>query len=66
MAAPELEEMLDLPKSEDKLRERWASWTVAERRTWLRRLLSSIVVRPALVRGRASDVEARMDPRWKM
>jgi DNA invertase Pin-like site-specific DNA recombinase len=66
MAAPELEEMMSLPRSEDKLRERWASWTVAQRRTWLRRLLSSIVVRPALVRGRASDVEARMGPRWRM
>jgi DNA invertase Pin-like site-specific DNA recombinase len=66
MAAPELEEMASLPRSEDALRAAWASWDTSTRRCWLRRLVSTIVVHPATVRGRGSDVESRMDPRWKM
>jgi DNA invertase Pin-like site-specific DNA recombinase len=65
MARPDLQALLDLPRSEDQLRAVWASWTVAERRAWLRRLVESIVVKPVTVRrGPATDVEARMDPRW--
>jgi DNA invertase Pin-like site-specific DNA recombinase len=63
---PELQALLDLPKSEDKLRERWQAWTIAERRTWIKRVMEAIVVKPATARGRASDVESRMGPRWKL
>jgi DNA invertase Pin-like site-specific DNA recombinase len=67
LEAPELEEMMSLPKSEDKLRERWASWTVAQRRTWLRRLVHRIEVHPpAELHGPATDVESRLRPVWKM
>jgi DNA invertase Pin-like site-specific DNA recombinase len=66
MAQPDLQALLDLPRSEDKLRARWDAWTIAERRTWLRRLVETIVVKPATTRSRVSDVEARMDPRWRM
>jgi site-specific DNA recombinase len=65
MAAPELEEMLDLPKSEDELRAAWESWDIAARRRWLRRILVKVEVRPATVRSRASAVEDRMSPVWK-
>jgi DNA invertase Pin-like site-specific DNA recombinase len=64
MAQPELQEMLDLPKSEAKLREAWNGWTVTQRRAWLKRLLESIVVKPATTRGRGSNVETRLDPQW--
>jgi DNA invertase Pin-like site-specific DNA recombinase len=60
----ELQALLDLPKSEDKLRARWAAWSIAERRTWLRRVVECIAVKPATTRTRASSVEERMDPRW--
>jgi hypothetical protein len=66
MAAPELAAMLDLPRSEAALRELWEGWSVAERRRWLRRLVSTIVVHPATGQGQASDVESRMAPVWKM
>jgi DNA invertase Pin-like site-specific DNA recombinase len=67
MSAPELEEMLDLPQTEDKLRAAWDAWTVAKRREWLRRVLDAIVVKPAgPARGPATDVESRLDPVWKM
>jgi DNA invertase Pin-like site-specific DNA recombinase len=66
MAAPELAHLQDLPRTEARLRAAWASWTTAERRAWLRRVLDRIVVRPATVRGRGSDVEDRFDPRWKI
>jgi DNA invertase Pin-like site-specific DNA recombinase len=64
MAAPELAAMLDLPRSEAALRELWDGWTVAERRRWIRRLVSTIVVHPATGQGAASDVESRMAPVW--
>jgi DNA invertase Pin-like site-specific DNA recombinase len=66
MAAPELEEMLSLPRSEAKLRELWAGWDTASRRRWLRRILDRIEVMPATSRTRASDVESRMAPVWKI
>jgi DNA invertase Pin-like site-specific DNA recombinase len=66
MAAPELEEMMNLPRSEDELRRTWAGWSIADRRRWLRRLVERIKVKPATVRGRGSDVEARMAPVWKI
>ena len=66
LAAPDLRAMADLPRSEDQLRDRWAAWSTAERRTWLRRLVETIVVHPATTRSKASDVESRMDPRWRI
>jgi DNA invertase Pin-like site-specific DNA recombinase len=66
MAAPELEEMLNLPRSEAQLRAAWAGWSTAQRRTWLRRVVSTVVVQPATVRGRGSDVESRMAPVWTL
>jgi len=65
MAAPELQAMLDLPKTEEKLRDRWSSWSIIERRAWLRRVLDRIIVKPATARGRASNAEDRLDPRWR-
>jgi DNA invertase Pin-like site-specific DNA recombinase len=66
MAAPELAQLQDLPRTEAELRAAWASWTTAERRAWLRRVLDRIEVKPAQVRGRGSDVESRMSPVWKI
>jgi hypothetical protein len=66
MAQPELQALIDLPKSEAKLQEAWDSWSVAERRAWLRRVLHHITVLPAHAHHRGSDVEARLDPQWKV
>jgi DNA invertase Pin-like site-specific DNA recombinase len=67
MAAPELAQLLDLPRSEDKLRERWASWSISDRRAWLRRLVARIEVNPPTVRrGPATDVESRLVPVWRI
>jgi hypothetical protein len=65
MAQPELQALIDLPKSESKLREAWDGWSVAERRAWLRRVLHHITVLPAHAHHRGSDVEARLGPQWK-
>jgi DNA invertase Pin-like site-specific DNA recombinase len=66
MMRPDLRALLDLPKSESKLRARWDGWTIAERRTWLRRVLEYITVKPATSTGLGSDVGKRMAPRWKI
>jgi DNA invertase Pin-like site-specific DNA recombinase len=66
MQQPELQALIDLPKSEAKLREAWDGWSVAERREWLRRVLHHITVLPAHARHRGSDVEARLDPNWRV
>jgi hypothetical protein len=66
MARPELQALIDLPKSEDKLRAAWSSWTIPERRAWLRRVLNHITVLPATTVGRGSDIAARMDPDWEL
>jgi hypothetical protein len=75
MAQPDLQALIDLPKSEAALRALWAtepdgtpapsSWTVPERRVWLRRVLDRIIVKPATSVGRGSDIAARLDPRWR-
>jgi DNA invertase Pin-like site-specific DNA recombinase len=59
---PELQAVLDLPRTEARLRTTWEGWTTAERRTWLRRVLHHITVKPATVHHRGSDVGARLDP----
>jgi DNA invertase Pin-like site-specific DNA recombinase len=66
MAQPDLQQLLDLPKSEAELRAAWVGWSIPERRAWLRRVLECIVVNPGTVHHRGSDVEARLDPRWKL
>jgi DNA invertase Pin-like site-specific DNA recombinase len=63
---PELQALYDLPKAEAKLRAAWASWSIAERRAWLRRVLVSVTVRPATTTGGGSDVDARLGPVWKV
>ena len=62
-AQPDLVEMASLPRSEELLRERWASWSIAERRTWLRRLVERIEVQPAAA---GVDVEDRLTPVFKL
>jgi hypothetical protein len=66
MARPDLQEMINLPRSEAQLRNAWERWTTATRRTWLRRLVERIEVKPATAQGRASVVEERLVPIWKM
>jgi DNA invertase Pin-like site-specific DNA recombinase len=66
MERPDLRALLDLPKSEAKLRDAWSSWTVAERRAWLKRVLEYVTVHRATTTGRASDVAARLDPKWRI
>lgn len=62
LAQPDLQAMMDLPRSEAALRARWAAWDIAQRRVWIRRLVHRIEVKPATV-GR---VEERLEPVWKM
>jgi DNA invertase Pin-like site-specific DNA recombinase len=67
MAQPDLQALVDLPRSEVQLRERWERWDIATRRAWLRRLVHRIEVRPAgPARGPATDVEARLAPVWRI
>lgn len=66
MAQPDLQALVDLPRSEEQLRDAWAAWTIAERRTWLRRLVERIEVKPATTRSRASSVEDRLAPVWRI
>jgi DNA invertase Pin-like site-specific DNA recombinase len=66
LAQPDLQALLDLPRSEDALRARWEAWSVTERRAWLRRLVERIIVHPATSRSRASDVEDRFEPVFRL
>jgi DNA invertase Pin-like site-specific DNA recombinase len=66
MQRSELQALYDLPKSEGKLRKRWADWTISERRVWLKRVLEYITAKPATSTGRGSDVAARLDPKWRI
>jgi DNA invertase Pin-like site-specific DNA recombinase len=66
LAQPDLQAFAELPQSEDALRARWASWTIAERRAWLKRLVHRIEVKPAVARGPATGVESRMEPIWRI
>jgi DNA invertase Pin-like site-specific DNA recombinase len=66
LAQPDLQELMSLPRTESKLRSRWSSWSTAERRAWLRRLVERIEVKPAVSRSRASSVEDRLNPVWKL
>jgi hypothetical protein len=64
LAQPDLQELMDLPRTEEALRARWSSWSITERRAWLKRLISTIVVHPAT--SSASSTEDRFDPVWKL
>jgi DNA invertase Pin-like site-specific DNA recombinase len=67
LAQPDLQALADLPKNEEQLQAAWASWTVTERRTWLRRVFKCIEVKPAPERhGAATDVESRLYPVWRI
>ena len=66
MAQPDLQALVDLPRSEEQLRARWSSWSISTRRSWLRRLVEKIDVMPATIKGRGSDVESRLEPIWKL
>jgi hypothetical protein len=68
MQRPDLQALLDLPKSEAKLRAAWDDWSVAERRQWLKRVLEHVTVLPAPpgTHHRGSDVGARLDPKWRV
>jgi DNA invertase Pin-like site-specific DNA recombinase len=65
---PDLQALLDLPKSEEKLRARWEGWTIAERRQWLKRAFEHVDVKPAPPghHHRGSDVESRFVPKWRI
>jgi DNA invertase Pin-like site-specific DNA recombinase len=58
---PDLQALLDLPRTEEQLRAAWESWDTVTRRAWIKRLVSTIVVHP-----RAGSTEDRLDPRWKL
>jgi DNA invertase Pin-like site-specific DNA recombinase len=64
LAQPDLLAMSTLPRTDQELRRAWAAWSTSERRTWIKRLVSTVVVSPATSRGRGSDVESRLDPRF--
>jgi DNA invertase Pin-like site-specific DNA recombinase len=64
LAQPDLQELMDLPRTEEALRARWSSWSITERRARLKRLISTIVVHPAT--SSASSTEDRFDPVWKL
>src|SRR5215216_5179493 len=63
MARPDLQALIDLPRSEEQLRARWQAWSISDRRVWLRRLVERIVVLPATPDG---DVESRFEPVWRI
>jgi DNA invertase Pin-like site-specific DNA recombinase len=63
MAAPDLQAMIDLPRSEEQLRARWSSWTIPQRRAWLKRLVERIEVKPATA---GISLEERLVPIFKM
>jgi site-specific DNA recombinase len=63
-AAPELGELLDLPRTRASWEAAWSSWDVAERRRKLKLLLRKVTVKPAGkgVRFRPS----RLEPDWRV
>jgi DNA invertase Pin-like site-specific DNA recombinase len=67
MAQPDLQAMMDLPRSEAELRRAWERWSISTRRSWLRRLVHRIEVHPpAELHGPATDVESRLVPIWRL
>jgi DNA invertase Pin-like site-specific DNA recombinase len=64
LARPELQELLDLPRSEAAFRNAWDGWTIPERRKRVKLLLRSVTVRAVGRGGRSS--ESRLVPDWKI
>jgi hypothetical protein len=64
LARPELQELLDLPRSEAAFRDAWDNWTIPERRKRIKLLLRSVTVRAVGRGGRSS--ESRLVPEWKL
>ena len=64
LARPELQELLDLPRTEATFRNAWDNWTVPERRKRIKLLLRSVTVR-AVGRGGRSNSD-RLVPDWKI
>jgi DNA invertase Pin-like site-specific DNA recombinase len=63
-AAPELGELLDLPRTRASWEAAWSSWNVAEQRRKLKLLLRSVTVKPV---GRGVRFhESRLVPDWKV
>jgi DNA invertase Pin-like site-specific DNA recombinase len=63
LAQPDLQALVDLPKSEDQLRARWSTWTTVERRAWLKKLVHRIEVRPATA---GTSLEERLTPVFRL
>jgi DNA invertase Pin-like site-specific DNA recombinase len=63
LAQPDLQALVDLPKSEAELRRAWDRWTVVERRAWIKRLVERIEVKPATG---GTSVEERLEPIWRI
>jgi DNA invertase Pin-like site-specific DNA recombinase len=59
MARPDLQAMMDLPRSEKELRRAWEGWSTGQRRTWIKRLITRIDVKAAV---KGSAVEERLVP----
>jgi DNA invertase Pin-like site-specific DNA recombinase len=66
LAQPDLQELISLPKSEEHLADAWSRWSTTDRRRWLKRILVQIQVHPATSRSRASSVEERLEPIWRI
>jgi DNA invertase Pin-like site-specific DNA recombinase len=66
LARPELQELMDIPRSEAGLRAAWDGWSVAERRKKLRLLLRSVKVKSIGRGSRGYDPGRRLVPDWKI
>jgi hypothetical protein len=64
LAAPELADLLDLPRSAEAFEAAWTGWDVTERRRKLRLLLNKITCR-STGKGRKPFDPDRLDPDWK-
>jgi serine recombinase len=65
LARPDLQVLMDLPKTKKKLRTSWASWDVTRRRRVLKALLRSVKVKPSGRTGRRFNPD-RLDPDWRI
>jgi DNA invertase Pin-like site-specific DNA recombinase len=65
MRRPELQELADLPESEEQLRSRWDGWDVERRRHYLKAVLEIIRVLPARKGHQQAFDGDRLDPRWR-
>jgi DNA invertase Pin-like site-specific DNA recombinase len=64
LARPELQELMDLPRTEAAFRAAWAGWSITERRKRIRLLLRTVTVK-ATGRG-VRFSESRLVPDWKI